>query len=307
MIKPVFFSENKNLDAYIESWRNGTFVMGKSTGYKKLDEHFRFKEGQLNIYGGIDNVGKSTVIWYLMLLSSMLHKWKWLVYTAENTTEEVSKKLIEFYWCKSITSMNELEIKHAKAFLENHFRFIETNGLANYKDILSFIEESSEHDGILIDPWNALVESGDGNKHDQDYEAIKHLKQYTKEHNKCVYINCHVSTFAARVEKTTCEIPAPKKADIEGGNKFANKADDVIMIHRHVYSEEKKFLTELHVAKVKRTETGGGVTRFSSPVVLQSLAGLVGFTCDGQNPVEDFHGRYNVNNFPKIEFEETPW
>jgi len=307
MKSKVFFCDNSGLDNYLKLWVTGTFPMGLKTNMETLDEHFRFKPAQLNIYGGIDNVGKSTVIWYLMLISSLLHRWKWLIYTAENNHEAVIKKMIEFYWCKPVTKMNETQIKIAKDFILEHFKFIDTSGLANYKDIISFIEQYSEHDGVLIDPWNALTESGAGNKHDQDYEAIKYLKQYTKESGKCVWINTHVTTAAARVEKESMEIPAPKKADIEGGNKFANKADDVIMIHRHIYSKEKRFQTELHVAKVKVNETGGRVTPFIAPVILESVYGLVGFTCNGVNPVEEFHGQYN-NNFPKIDFkEDEPW
>ena len=307
MKSKVFFCDTSGVDDYLNSWINGTFPMGLKTTMDSLDEHFRFKHSQLNIYGGMDNVGKSTVIWYLMLLSALLYKWKWLIYTAENRHEAVIKKLIEFYWCKPIAKMNANQLGAAKEFVLDHFKFIDTDGLANYKDILLFVEQYSEHDGILIDPWNALTESGAGNKHDQDYEAIKYLKQYTKEHGKCVWVNAHVSTFAARVDKDSMEIPAPKKADIEGGNKFANKADDVIMIHRHVYNEEKRFTTELHVAKVKEIETGGRVTPFIKPVLLKSVYGLVGFTCNGFNPIENFHGQYN-HNFPKIDFnEEQSW
>lgn len=301
----VFFSDYKELDEYLKHWKNGTFEMGKTTGMPDLDKHFRFKEGQLNIFGGIDNVGKSTVIWYLMLLSAVLHDWKWIMYCAENTTNEIVKKLIEFYEFKPLDKMNEKQIKYAKQFVLEHFKFIETEGLPTYKEILTHVMQFDEFNGLLIDPWNAMTEASSGNKHDDDYAAIKHLKQYTKEFNKCVYINTHVTTSAARIDKESLQIPAPKKADIEGGNKFANKADDVVMIHRHVYDKDKWMETELHVAKVKRTETGGRVTPFSSPVVLRSLPGLTGFECNGVNPIFDRNAKqYDVNNFPKLDLKE---
>lgn len=306
----VFFSKNEGLDDYLKAWKDGTFPMGLSTGISLLDEHFRFKEGHFNIFGGLDNVGKSTVIWYLMVLSAMFHEWKWGVYCAENGSDEITKKMIEFYWGKSIRNLTEKQIKVGKEWVLSHFKFIETEGLPTYKDIIAFIEQFSEFSGILIDPWNALIESGNGNKHDDDYAAIKHLKQYTKEQGKCVYINAHVVTSAARVDKESLQIPAPKKADIEGGNKFANKADDVVMIHRHIYDPQSKFDTELHVAKVKRTETGGGVTQFSKPVILTSLPGLVGFKCNGVDPVYNYHASRSMNQqafFTKVQEEEEPF
>ena len=75
-----------------------------------LDTHFLFKEGNLVIVNGLDNVGKSTIIWYLSILSCVLHGWKWLIFSSENKIGSIRRKLIEFFHCEPINSMDEKEI-----------------------------------------------------------------------------------------------------------------------------------------------------------------------------------------------------
>jgi hypothetical protein len=91
------------------------------------------------------------------------------------------------------------------------------------------------------------------------------------------------------------DIPAPGKSDTEGGNKFANKADEFITIHRLVGNIEAYNITELHIRKVKETETGGQVTPFENPVKLRSRKGVVGFEdMDGYSFIAYLRGSQNM-------------
>ena len=58
-------------------------------------------------------------------------------------------------------------------------------------------------------------------------------------------------------------------ASVEGGGKWANRADDVICIHRYTSSPTDWMYSHLHVLKVKENETGGRCTPFEEPIRLR--------------------------------------
>ena len=58
----------------------------------------------------------------------------------------------------------------------------------------------------------------------------------------------------------------PYPIDQEGGGKFYNASDDFLIVHRLLGHPEHHTRTEIHVRKVKYTETGGRVTSIDNPV-----------------------------------------
>lgn len=299
-----FLATNKDYDSYLEQWRNGTFKKGLSTGIPDLDKHFLFKEGNLVIVNGIDNVGKSTVIWYLALLSSILHGWKWIIFSSENSVGSFMRKMIEFYWSEPIDKINDIQYKKAKDFINLHFKIILSDDeLYTYKDVLNMTKKTlklGKYHGLLIDPYNSLAEDLNVNSHSYNYKAISEIKLFTKQNSICVYINCHVVTVSTRTIAGEKHIKAPKKGDTEGGGKFANKADDFLTIHREVANPERWMLTEIHVRKIKETETGGKVTGIDSPVIIQATNGLTGYVDEFGliNPIKRYHSEKGSNFEP---------
>ncbi len=61
---------------------------------------------------------------------------------------------------------------------------------------------------------------------------------------------------------------APYAEDTEGGGKFVNRADCFMTIHRKVQAPDHniKKTTELHIRKVRETETGGMPTPIDDPI-----------------------------------------
>ena len=290
-----FLATSNDYSKYIEQWRNGTFQKGLSTGIPDLDKHFLFKENNLVIVNGIDNVGKSTVIWYLSILSAMLHGWKWIIFSSENSIGSFMRKMIEFYWCEPIDKISQVEYKKAELFINEHYKIIKSNDeLYTYRDVLDMTKKTQKlgkYHGLLIDPYNSLSEDLNVNPHSYHYKAISEIKLFTKQNSICVYINCHVVTVSTRTIAGEKHIKAPKKGDTEGGGKFANKADDFLTIHREVANPDRWMLTEIHVRKIKETETGGKVTGVDNPVIIQATNGLTGYVDEFGlvNPVKRYH------------------
>ena len=82
--------------------RSGEIKEGLKLGNSNLDEHIRFKRSNFNVILGHANVGKTTVILYMMLLYTLKHKIRWLVYSSENEAYSIIRKLIEFVACEPI-------------------------------------------------------------------------------------------------------------------------------------------------------------------------------------------------------------
>ena len=312
-----FLATKAHYTEYLSSWRLGTFKMGLRTGIPALDSHFRFKESNLVVINGHDNVGKSVVIWFLSLLSAMHHKWKWIIFSSENSVGSVYRKLIEFFWCESIASMSDEKYNEALDFVEKNYSVIlSEEELYNYKDILNMTKKILSKDkkhGLLIDPYNSLkIELTGASKlstHEYHYEALSDIKLFGKQNNLSIYVNCHAVTTALRQKDSDGMAMAPQKADTEGGGKFANKADEFLTIHRKTQHVDDWNVTELHVRKIKETETGGKVTSFDEPIKLRMVSGGVGFeyeSLNGEktNPIHLIHGINQPKTYTPYKDEE---
>ena len=273
-----FLATPEDYQRYHKSLRDGTFQEYGGFGIQSLDRYLRLKDGDLYIINGIDNVGKSTVIWYLMLLGSLYYDWKWVVFTAENSVGGFMRKMVEFLTATPLAQLSERDYQQALQYIEDHFSVIlAQDELYSLRQIMRMTdrvcEKKGHHKGLLADPYNALkldLKQGAKNStHEEHYEVVTELKLWGRNHDVACFLNTHVITEAGRRVDDAGYILAPNKADTEGGNKFANKADQFITIHRKTQHPQEWMYSELHIRKVKETETGGRLTPFDKPVRLR--------------------------------------
>lgn len=301
-----YVASEEQMDGDIKMWREGTFPMGLSWGIPELDKYHLLKRSQFNIMNGHDNVGKSTLMWYLSTVAALLHNWNWVILSVENKPSTVMKRIIEFYWGEDIRDMNEMKFREAKAFFKKHFKIINCIQSFTYVDVLNMVSNIKAQwhvDGLLIDPYNALIREGNVNPHDYDYEAASVMQTYTKANDITMYLNCHSISFANRQKDNFGNPSAPMKADTEGGSKWGNKADDFLTGHRLVYDADKYREMQIYVRKVKETETGGKNTPLSEPVIL-TMYGHYGFrSVSGVDPIANWRNR---NKQVEIKTEEKP-
>ena len=291
-----FVAKKEDIDTYLTQWIDGTFEKGLSTGMPSLDKYFVFKRGNYNVINGFDNVGKSTALWYLCLLSAMYHKWSWIIYSSENRSGSIVKKLLEFYWGEPLTKLQPTQVTEGRKFIDKHFTIVNNDVLYNYKDMLNIatkLSKSKKYDGFLIDPYNSLkIDLSNNSKlstHEYHYEAASEMQMYTKKNDICIYLNCHVITGAMRLQKGESKHRAPQKADTEGGGKFSNKADDFMTFHREVQDKENFTKMEIHTRKIKEVETGGGYTPYEQPYILDMQKGMCSYADEnGFNPVAEY-------------------
>jgi hypothetical protein len=274
----------------------GNFPMGLTTGIRTLDEYFLLKRGYLNIVNGFDNVGKTVALWYLALLSSLLHGWKWGIQSAENTPTSFFRKMTEFYWGEPYLGMNEMKRKKALDYLTSHFYFIRSDSVFNYVDTIQMIQNLKDKKGIsgfLIDPWNSLESIGGStaNRHSNDNSALIELQVLVKTQDVTIFINAHSVTSTYRMKDADGRTPAPKKGDTEGGTKFASKAFDFLTFHRHVDDPAEYRKMEIYVRKVKETETGGRVSPFTTPIILEMVNSVSYVDVNGRDAVKEWRSK----------------
>tara|TARA_A200000159_G_scaffold38607_1_gene34966 strand:+ start:1015 stop:1929 length:915 start_codon:yes stop_codon:yes gene_type:complete len=274
--------------------RTGKIKEGAKIGVNPVDDYFRFKEGNFNVILGHANVGKTTLMLYLMLVFAKRLKIRWLVFSSENEAHSIVRKLVEFLAQKPINKIDKEEYNEHLTFIYGNFKIIDASTLYTYRQVIELataIRKAWEYKGFLIDPYNSLIKDPAMAKqiggHEYDYQATTELRIFCKKHNVSVWLNTHANTAALRYkhpighEYVGHSIP-PMAADVEGGGKFVNRADDFICLHRYIQHPSEWMYTHLHVRKVKEIETGGRPTPIDEPIKFRALPGNVGFEVEGE-------------------------
>jgi hypothetical protein len=214
--------------------------------------------------------------------------------------------LIEYIIGKPLNIIAEKELDYFSEWLYKYFKFIDTNHLYTYKDLLKVAEEVKSEwnfDGLLIDPYNSLIKNTSSmNSHEYDYKACSEFRIFCKKNNITIWLNTHASTEALRkrhsMNHNYAEHPIPPMAsDVEGGGKFVNRADDFIVIHRYTQHPTEWMFSHIHIRKVKDVDTGGRPTSLDEPIRLRSVRNNVGFEISEINPILDLE-EFKVKKLP---------
>lgn len=287
-----------NIKKGILDIKYGRVKEGLKIGIPQIDEYLRYKPGNFNMLIGHANVGKTTIISYLFTVWAIKHKLRFLIWSSENTSHSIVRKIIEFKMNKPIQTANDEEIDKAVRWCDSHFKLIEVNDLVTYKEVLNeaeSIKDAWDYDALLIDPYNSLSKDKELNKslgsHDYDYHVATEFRLFAKKKNVTVFVNAHGVTEALRKPYPKGHeyegLPQPlSMAQVEGGGKWGNRADDVFCVHRMSSHKTEWMFTELHVLKVKETETGGRCTPHEEPIRLRMKLNNVGFEYIGKDVIE---------------------
>lgn len=282
-----------NLDEQLkilDKKRAGKLKQGLGIGVPEFDTHIRLKPRDFTVIAGHANVGKTTIVLWIMLVYAVKHGTKWLVYSSENNAYSLIDKLISMKMREKIEQVSDLEFYNARDFILEHFKFVNDEKTYSAYDLLEIARDmldTFQYNGFLIDPYNSLTK--DRNRlqglsvHDYDYEVASEFRLFCKKYNVSIFLNAHGQTDALRKYHSKDEEylgypleghPRPlAMADLEGGSKWASRCDNMWCVHRYSRHENLYNQSLIHVNKVKETESGGTPTFFNEPVRLQMRAG----------------------------------
>lgn len=280
----------------IRDIRNRKTVEGYKLDVQDIDEHFRLKLGNFNVFLGHANVGKTTLVLFLMVLYSIKHSTRWLIFSSENDPHTLIKKIIEFLEHKPINKIEETAFESRLDWINEHFKFVSNEQMYTYQELENLanaVKKAWDYQGLLIDPYNSLVKKLDKgqNSHEYDYVVTSKMRLFAKKNNVTIWLCAHANTEALRKKHGSAHeyfdhpIP-PMASDVEGGGKFVNRADDFVVIHRYVQHPSDWMLSHIHIRKVKDIDTGGRPTSIDNPIILKSLVNNVGFEINNLTLVE---------------------
>jgi hypothetical protein len=205
---------------------------------------------------------------------------------------------MEFYLCKEINKMTDSEFQKANKWFEDNFKLIRNDEMYTYNDMLEIgrIMKGKGYDKLIIEPYNVLYKNTT-NEHQYDYNAMLDIRIFIKQTGMGVLMNVHAVTEALRRlypkdhDYAGYAMP-PNKADTEGGGKFANKADNFLVVHRMADHPDRWMWTEIHVQKIKEIETGGCRTFKDQPILIKLTPNATGFEDQsGYNPILNYWNR----------------
>ena len=276
--------------------KHGRIKEGLKIGIDDVDEFLRYKQGNLVLAIGHANVGKTTILLYLMVLWAVKHNLRFLVWSSENTPQSVVRKIIEFKMGEPIQTASEVKIDNAMNWCDKYFKIIDVEELYTYQDLLDeakAIKNAWNYSGLLVDPYNSLSKDRSlikslGTSHEYDYEVASEFRLFAKKTNTTVFINAHGVTSALRtthpIGHEFQQLPMPlSMSNVEGGGKWGNRADDVLSIHRYVSSPTMWMYSHISILKVKENETGGRPTSYDNPIKIRMAKNNVGFEYMGRD------------------------
>ena len=289
----LFLSDDIEENTYLDQARKGEVDQGLSTGFRDVDEYFRFKPNSLNIGLGYDGVGKSIFMLNMAASSHVIHDWKWGMVMPENRTAMSRRRLVEITHGRSIDSFKESPVLFDKYLQESRDAFYIISNKKHYsiRDVIEMGKRLYEQRGInalLIDPYNFF--KVDGNSYSYNNEILSELRVFAEEYC-AVYIMAHPSSNSPRTNLDEYGyLKPPSKYSIQGGADFPYRVDDFFVVHRivnHTDHEVKKTM-QFIVEKVKETETGGrrhDINEYTE-LIYEERDGFIGYwDTNGDNPM----------------------
>lgn len=249
----------------LENFRNGV-PLSPTTRFKEMDTYFRWKKGELNLFVGYGNHGKTFFALQLMLTKSIWDGWKWAIFSPENyPANDFFDDLVEMYVGKWLNMMSVEEYTEACHFLSEHIYYVypeDTHDVNSINERFRHLVLKKGVDGVMIDPFNQLDHNQKAFQREDQYlsDVFKDLKRFALLNNVCFNIIAHPKNPTYAQDKS---LPVVDMYDIAGGAAWGNKMDNIISYYRpnfHVDKNDPNVV--IHIQKLKRKRTGGKLGQF---------------------------------------------
>lgn len=247
-------------ESMLINFRKG-IQLAPTTRFKTVDDYFRWKKGDINLFSGYANYGKTTFVIQLMLIKSIYDGWKWAVFSPENyPANDFYDDIVEMYVGKWLSKMTEDEYVNACEFINEHIFYVYPE---NEHDIQCIHEKfrylvlKKGVDGVLIDPFNQLDKNQKPYERDDQYlsETLKEMKRFALLNSIVYNIVIHPKNPSYNGKEA---LPAVRMYDLAGGAMWGNKADNITIYDRPEFHNDKNSpLVKIHQIKTKRKRTGG--------------------------------------------------
>ena len=241
----------------IEKIRGRGLPQGHKTGWQGIDRCFRPEHGYFCVLTGIPGHGKSEFFDCLMVNMTILHGWRWAVFSPENYPTALHfNKLAEKFIGVPQKDAVDKDYKMAAQIIDEHFTWIypddEDMTLNEVLDNVKQIKETYGIDGFVLDPWNELDHSRrDGLTETEHIErSLRKFRRFCREEHLFGTIIAHPTKMTPLRDG---KMPPVTLWSISGSANWRNKADYGIVVHRE---DMQKNEPTVDVQKIKQKNFG---------------------------------------------------
>jgi len=301
-------------DSMLYTFDNGK-RRGTTTYYDEFDEIWTHRTGEVTVWTGYANQGKSKFLKQLCLISCKFDGVKTAVFSPEEfPADEFYDDLIHSYVGKSTDNfyrnvMNRSEYVNAMDFVKKYFFYVYPESDHKWQTIRQKMVYLIRRHGvkrIILDPFNQF-DHEQGNKPIDQYVSwfMAQLKRFALETDTSVHLVAHQVTPSGGDPKA--DLPEPSYYKIKGGGTFADKADNVGFVWRPFKKTDKNnptVIVNFEKIKNQRLVGVGGEKEFTFNTSTNRYY-LNGFNPLEQTPVQS--ALPINNNFLTISNEEDPF
>jgi twinkle protein len=229
-------------ESMLNGYRNGQ-NRGESTGVSEIDKAWSWRAGEVNLWTGYQNEGKSLLLNQLALIKTIISGWKFAVFSPENfPLDDFFNDLIETLIGKSCDPfyknnyMTENEYNYGMDLISKHFFVIYPDKdfkIQTIFDKTSYLVKKHGIRGLIIDPYNTVEHLINTGEREDLYISrfMSQLKRFGVDKDLSVNLVAHQLT-ARKNEKDGGRYFRPELNNIKGGGTFADKADNVLYVWR---------------------------------------------------------------------------
>jgi twinkle protein len=229
-------------ESMLNGYRNGQ-KRGETTGIPEVDKAWTWKDGEVNLWTGYNNEGKSLFLNQLCLIRAIIQGVKVAIFSPENfPINEFFNDLIETYIGKSCDPfyannyMSEDEFNEGMDFINEHFFVIYPEKDFKIETIFEKTKYLVKKKGIrtlVIDPYNMVEHLMKGGEREDLYISrfMTQLKRFALENELSVNLVAHQNTPKSN-DKDGGRYFMPVGNNVKGGGTFADKTDNLLAVWR---------------------------------------------------------------------------
>lgn len=236
------FEVNDIKQSMLDSYHNGK-VRGTTTYIETLDNAWTWRGGEVNLWTGYQNEGKSLALNQLCAIRAYWENARVAIFSPENfPLNDLFDDIIEMFIGKSSDPyyknnyMSESEYKEGLEFVQNNFYAIYPEKDFKLDSIFERAKYLVKKKGIrtlIIDPYNVVEHKIKAGEREDLYISrfMAQLKRFAIDYDLSVNLVAHQNT-PKKNESDGGRFFKPFLTNIKGGGTFADKADNVLIVWR---------------------------------------------------------------------------
>jgi twinkle protein len=236
------FTLQDNFDSMMYGFEHGQ-QRGQSTHIEAVDNAWKWRKTEVNVWSGYQNEGKSLFLNQLSVLKAFMDGDKFAVFSPENMPmDDFYNDLIEMYIGQTSdpyykdSQMTKADYLEGMSFIDKHFFTVYPDfdfTLETILDKVKYLVRKQGIDHLIIDPYNTIEHLMKPNEREDLYISrfMATLKRFAIEQNISIHLVAHQITQRPNKDDGG-RLPKPLLNNIKGGGTFADKADNVLFVWR---------------------------------------------------------------------------